>query len=121
MYSFWNNWFIYNDKLLNNCYNSNLIDYSYPTCINIAGKLKHKYGIKTGTTDTDSLVFGFNRDLVMGIWSGYDDNSNTPSNTGTMIKNIWADTMEYYFKDKDEAWYDIPSNVVGTLINPING
>ena len=38
-----------------------------------------------------------------------------------MIKNIWADTMEYYFKDKDEAWYDIPSNVVGTLINPING
>ena len=109
------------DQLLNNCYNSNLIDYSYPTCINIAGKLKHKYGIKTGTTDTDSLVFGFNKDLVMGIWSGYDDNSNTPSNTGTMIKNIWADTMEYYFKDKDEAWYDMPSNVVGTLINPING
>ena len=109
------------NQLLNNCYNSNLIDYSYPTCINIAGKLKHKYGIKTGTTDTDSLVFGFNKDLVMGIWSGYDDNSNTPSNTGTIIKNIWADTMEYYFKDKEDAWYDMPSNVVGTLINPIDG
>lgn len=109
------------NQLLNNCYNSNMIDYTYPTCINIAGKLKHKYGIKTGTTDTDNLVFGFNKDLVMGIWSGYDDNSITPDNTGTMIKNIWADTMEYYFKDKDEAWYDMPNNVVGTLINPING
>lgn len=109
------------NQLLNNCYNSNLIDYTYPTCINIAGKLKHKYGIKTGTTDTDNLVFGFNKDLVMGVWSGYDDNSVTPDNTGTMIKNIWADTMEYYFKDKDDAWYDMPNNVVGTLINPVDG
>ena len=109
------------NQLLTNCYNSNLIDYTYPTCINIAGKLKHKYGIKTGTTDTDNLVFGFNKDLIMGIWSGYDDNTNTPSNVGTMIKNIWADTMEYYFKDKNDAWYDMPSNVVGSLINPVDG
>ena len=108
-------------QLLNNCYNSNLIDYNYPTCINVAGKLKHKYAIKTGTTDNDSLVFGYNNDLVMGIWSGYDDNTITPSNTGSNIKNIWADTMEYYFKDKDDSWYEMPSNVVGTLIDPVTG
>ena len=29
--------------------------------------------------------------------------------------------MEEYCKDKDNSWYDIPDNVVGVLVNPING
>lgn len=109
------------NQLLTNCYNTNFIDYNYPTCINIAAKVKHKYSIKTGTTDTDNLIFGYNNDLVMGIWTGYDNNSNTYSQVGSMIKNVWIDTMEYYFKDKEEKWYDMPSNVVGSLVDPISG
>ena len=109
------------NELLSNCYSTSFIDYNYPTCINITDKLTHKYGIKTGSTDSDSLVFGFNNDLVMGIWSGYDDNSNIPNNVGTYIKNIWAETMENYLKNKDTKWYDMPSNVVGTIVNPITG
>lgn len=109
------------NELLSNCYSSNFVDYNYPTCINIKDKLKHKYGIKTGTTDSDSLVFGFNKDLVMGIWAGYDDNSDIKSSVSTEIKNIWADTVETYFKDKESNWYDMPSNVVGAIVNPITG
>ena len=109
------------NQLLTNCYNSAFIDYNYPTCINIAGKVKHKYAIKTGTTDTDSLIFGFNSDLVMGIWAGYDDNSIAPSNIGTMKKNVCIDTKESYYKDKEDFWYDMPSNVVGSLVDPVTG
>ena len=109
------------NQLLTNCYNSNFIDYNYPTCINIAGKVKHKYAIKTGTTDTDNLIFGYNNNLIMGIWTGYDDNADTTALAGTMIKNVWIDTMEYYFKDKEETWYDMPNNVVGALVDPITG
>ena len=29
--------------------------------------------------------------------------------------------MEEYMKDKDNSWYEIPDNVVGTLVNPITG
>ena len=29
--------------------------------------------------------------------------------------------MESYLKDKNNDWYDIPSDVVGTLVNPITG
>ncbi len=29
--------------------------------------------------------------------------------------------MEAYFKDKETTWYNIPSNVVGVLVNPITG
>ena len=29
--------------------------------------------------------------------------------------------MEAYFKDKETSWYDIPTNVVGVVVNPITG
>lgn len=36
-------------------------------------------------------------------------------------KNIWADTIEAYLKGTNEAWYEMPSNVVGVLVDPISG
>ncbi len=109
------------NELLSNCYSSNFIDYNYPTCLNVAAKLTNKYSMKTGSTDSDALVFGYNSNIVMGIWTGYDDNSKIPTNVSSDIKNIWADTIESYFSDKDATWYDMPSNVVGSLVNPITG
>ena len=52
---------------------------------------------------------------------GYDDNSKIESKEYSYHKNIWIDTMEAYFKDKETTWYNIPSNVVGVLVNPITG
>ena len=112
--------YIIND-LLSNCYASNFVDYNYPTCLNIATKLTNTYALKTGSTDSDSLVFGFNPNVVMGIWAGYDDNTDIPNSIGTDIKNIWADTVETYVKDMDNTWYDMPSNIVGSIVNPITG
>lgn len=109
------------NELLSNCYSNNFIDYNYPTCINIAGKVTKKYAIKTGTTDTDNLVFGYNPNMVLGIWSGYDNNLETYPNVSTYIKSAWIDTMENYFKDHEATWYKMPSNVIGTLVNPITG
>jgi membrane carboxypeptidase/penicillin-binding protein len=77
--------------------------------------------MKTGSTDSDALVFGYNSNIVMGVWAGYDDNSDIPSNVSSDIKNIWADTIESYFSDKEATWYDMPSNIVGSLVNPITG
>lgn len=109
------------DEMMSNCYNRNFIDYNYPTCINIAPKVSKKYAVKTGSTDTDTLIFGFNSDLLLGVWNGYDDNSKIDNKDGVYNKNIWIDTMEAYFKEKESHWYDIPSNVVGTLVDPISG
>ena len=89
--------------------------------MNIAGKLTKKYAIKTGTTDTDNLVFGYNSEMVLGIWAGYDDNKDTYSKVSSNIKNIFADTMESYFKDKEDRWYKTPENVVGVMVDPISG
>lgn len=109
------------NEMLTSTYNYNFIDYNYPTCYDLASKLSSKYSIKTGTTDTDHLVFGYNKDIVVGIWSGYDDNSNSEASEGKQIKYMWADIVENYMKDKETTWYDLPSNVVGVLVDPING
>ncbi len=109
------------NEMLSNCADSTMIDYGYPTCINIAGKLTHKYAIKTGTTDNDKLIFGFNKNFVLGVWSGYDNNDTPDSNSSSIIKNIWADTAEEYSKDKDNQWYSLPNNVVGVVVNPVTG
>lgn len=109
------------NELLTNSYSKEFIDYNYPTCINIAPKASKTYAIKTGTTNTDHLIFGYNKDAILGIWMGYDDNRPTAVSDGTIMKNIWIDTMENYLKDKDNNWYKTPENVVGVLVDPISG
>ena len=109
------------NEILTSTYNYNFIDYNYPTCYDLAAKLTNKYSIKTGTTDKDHLIFGYNKDIVVGIWSGYDNNKDTEASDGKLIKNMWADITENYLKDKDNKWYDLPNNVVGVLVDPISG
>lgn len=109
------------NELLTNTYDSELIDYNYPTMINYASRMTKKYAIKTGTTDTDRLIFGYNKDLIVGVWSGYDDNSPTPSTDRSIAQNIWLETIEGCLKNKDDNWYETPNNVVGVLVDPITG
>ena len=109
------------NEILTSTYNYNFIDYNYPTCYDLAGKLTNKYSIKTGTTDTDHLVFGYNKDIVVGIWGGFDDNRKSDASNGKQLKDMWLDVVENYMKDKETSWYDIPSNVVGVLVDPISG
>ena len=112
--------YIMNENLTST-YNYNFIDYNYPTCHDITSTLTHKYAIKTGTTDTDHLVFGYNSNIVIGMWSGYDDNSNSELSNGRELRYMWRDIAEGYLEGKDESWYTIPDNVVGVLVDPISG
>ena len=109
------------NEILTSTYDYNFIDYNYPTCFDLSSKLTKKYSIKTGTTDSDHLIFGYNKEIVVGIWGGYDDNRATETGDGKQIKYMWADIVENYNKDKKNTWYDLPSNVVGVLVDPISG
>lgn len=109
------------NEMLTYTYNKNFIDYNYPTLISLLPNITHKYAIKSGTTDTDLLIMGYNKNAVLGVWTGYDDNKKIDSTKYFYHKNIWIDTMESYFKNHEAQWYDIPDNVVGVLVNPITG
>ena len=112
--------YILND-LMTGTYDLNLIDYNYPTCASLVNKISNKYALKTGTTDTDSWTIGYNKDLIVGIWNGFDDAREISMKVINISKNIWVDTMESYFEDNKPEWYEMPENVVGVLVNPIDG
>ena len=107
------------NELLTGTYASELIDYSYPTCISFRGQMSRKYAIKSGTTDTDNLLFGYNPDYLLGGWIGFDDNSKTNNDNSYALKQIWIEVMENY--GKGNSWYDIPDNVIGVITDPISG
>ena len=109
------------NNMLSLTYDYDMIDYSYPTNISISALLSNKYAIKSGSTDTDNWVIGFNKNAVMSIWIGYDDNKHLLENDYKYIKKIWANTMEKYLKGKDNTWYSKPNDVIGVFVDPITG
>lgn len=109
------------NEMMRGTYDLTMVDYSYPTCGSLVNKITNKYALKTGTTDTDSWTIGYNKDIIVGIWNGFDDASEISMDVINISKNIWVDTIEDYFSDKEAIWYSMPSNVVGVLVNPING
>lgn len=108
-------------EMLTYTYDKSFIDYNYPTLISLLPKITNKYAIKSGTTDTDMWIIGYNKNAVLSIWNGYDDNKVIGSGEGGQHKDIWIDTMEEYLKDKDNSWYQMPKDVVGVMVNPISG
>ncbi len=102
-------------------YDKNFINYNYPTLISLLPKITKKYAIKSGTTDTDMWIIGYNKKCVLSIWNGYDDNKKIDNSSKGYHKNIWIDTMEEYLKDEKDEWYDMPKDVVGVPVNPITG
>ena len=109
------------NEMLTYTYDTAFINYNYPTVISLLPKITNKYAIKTGTTDTDLWIIGYNKNVVTAIWNGYDDNRKVNKEDNGYHKNIWIDAMESYLKDMDNEWYSIPENVVGCLVNPISG
>lgn len=108
-------------ELLTSTYDDALIDYQYPTCYSIKNKITQKYAIKSGSTESDYLVIGYNKNALLAVWAGYDDNKAVNDTSSSNFKNMWADGIEAYSKDLKNNWYDIPDNVVGMIINPTTG
>ena len=109
------------NEMMTNTTNANFIDYAKPSALNIADKLSHKYAIKTGTTGTDFYLAGYNPEVMMLVWIGYDDSSDLELSKNLYTRNIFADTVETILKDRESKWYDTPKNVVGIPKNAITG
>lgn len=109
------------NNLLTATYDKDYIDYNYPTAINLASKLTHKYGLKSGTTNTDTWYIGFNNDVVTAVWAGYDDNRNIDKSDYKYARDIWYKSIEAYELGKEDAWYEMPDNISAVLVDPISG
>ncbi len=109
------------NELLTTSYDYNMIDYTYPTCISIAPQITKKYALKSGSTDYDTWAIGYNKDILVGVWNGYDKDQILMTDDKILSRRIWVNTIEGYLKEKEITWYKTPNNIVGMLIDPISG
>ena len=107
------------NEIMTSTYNSAFVDYNSPTIISLASKISSKYAMKTGSTGTDCWMVGYNSNILMLTWNGYDDNKEMEVKDGSISKNIWVDTVENLNIEKE--WYEMPSNVIGIPLNAITG
>ena len=106
------------NNLLTSTYNYSLVNYTSPTLLSISNELKGKYAVKSGSTGTDYWTIGYNKDLLILVWTGNDDNSKLNSSESKISKKIWAKTIS---KLSNNSWYEIPSSITASLIDPISG
>jgi penicillin-binding protein 1A len=91
-----------------------------------AAALKWPLGGKTGTTDdyTDAWFIGFDPDITLGVWVGYDlKRSMGPAGTGSdSALPIWIDIMKAWIGDRTEPpTFEAPGNIVFAAIDRNSG
>jgi penicillin-binding protein 1A len=82
-----------------------------------AASLKWPLGGKTGTTDdfTDAWFIGFDPDITVGVWLGYDRKKSLGNGESgaTAALPIWMDVMKAWIGDrKTPPEFAVPANVV---------
>lgn len=109
------------NEMMTSTTNDAYVDYTTPTALNIASTLTHKYALKTGSTNTDYWIVGYNPDRLMMMWMGYDDNQFVDGSIRNSSKKIWATTIEQSLENIGDSWYELPKNVVAIPLDAVTG
>ena len=83
------------NELISNITSSAFKDYTTVTASTITSKLSRKNAIKTGTTKTNYRTIGYNKDDLILVWIGYDNNREFTKGYSLVAKNIWAVGIYY--------------------------
>ena len=82
---------------------------------------KYTMGVKSGTSDFDSLVMGIHPKYVIGVWVGFDDHRLLDKHYYPLSKQLFKTTMDYLYEEENDIWY-VPSNHLEVrVVNPITG
>lgn len=108
--------------LMQGMFDRRLSGYMDVTGAPIADQLRFPYAGKSGTTDTDSWMIGFSPEVAIGVWIGYDDNTQLQTTAEKAIaKHIWADAMERFHQDETNVSFSIPNGVVKKIVDVETG
>lgn len=107
------------NQMLTATYDNKNVAHTFPTMY--GNQPDTQAGVKSGTSDWDALVVGFNPNYTVGIWSGYDDNRALPKADFNISKDIWQETFDELNQGKENVWYQPSDNIVSRKVNPITG
>ena len=125
-YKYKNEYILNNDyvyilnNLLTSTYDYNMVNYASPTLLSISNELDSKYSVKSGSTTTDYWTIGYNKDYLMMVWAGNDDNTKVENKDSKITKKIWAKTINN-IKTNSKKWYETPNNITLSKIDPLSG
>lgn len=96
------------DKNINKC--------NKPTMLNYQTKVN--YSAKSGSTNSDSYVIGYNPNYTIAVWCGNDEGNEIYSSPTKKIFQELANKLATY---KKEEWYLPSKNIKAKKIDPITG
>lgn len=82
---------------------------------------KFKMGVKSGTSDFDSLLMGIHPHYVVGVWVGFDDHRPLDKKYYALSKQLFKTTMNMLYQENEDIWYTPSSSLEVRKVNPING
>ena len=110
------------NEAMTSIFDNNMTYNIRPTGGRLVSLLSHKYAAKSGSTKTDNLMVGYNPDILISVWTGYDDSRIIENHEDTTFgKYIWAESVESYLQGKQTSWYETPTDVISVDLNPITG
>ena len=92
---------------------------AYPTMTGSAPKTK--VGVKSGTSDWDGWVVGFNPGYTVAIWTGFDDNRFLEKTYYEEAKSIFKKTFDELYPKGDGPWYSPSDEIEVRYVDPISG
>lgn len=92
---------------------------AYPTMAGTSPKTK--VGVKSGTSDWDAWCAGFNPNLAVAVWTGFDDNRVLEKDYYETPKLIFKYVFDSVFPDGDGPWYSPSDQIEERYVDPISG
>lgn len=76
---------------------------------------------KTGTTDWDSWLVGFDPQLVTAVWVGHDQNTPLTTDESRVAKWVWGNFMQQAQPGHPGRVFRVPDGVSAAYIDPTTG
>lgn len=107
------------NQLLTSTYDLRNRTMTYPTMAGYAPMTP--VGVKSGTSDWDSWVVGFNPRITVALWTGFDDNRNLDKDYYEVPKAMFKEIFNKVYPDGDGPWYSPSDALEVRYVEPISG
>ncbi|XMB86701.1 transglycosylase domain-containing protein [Mycoplasmatota bacterium WC44] len=99
------------NQMLTHIFNKDIESSIHVTGYSLSDKLSHKYSAKSGSTDYDNWMVGYNPQITIGVWTGYDNNNKLMDEDLGYAKKIWAELIEFYMLGREDIWFKQTDNI----------
>lgn len=88
-------------------FDKSLTSYTTPSLVNY--KTKYTFAAKTGSTNADSWVVGFNKNYTILVHVGTDNNAELKN--GALAKQLFVSIADNLMDNKQDTFYEVPSDL----------